>query len=100
MRCDASTSWGRCKGEVRFFVPNGLSGRLVGLCQGHYECFGIIKDYRLDTRLKLHHGGWLGPHNRYGYGSVVYTREKVDWNKEHQLKVPKYWTIAKTEGGE
>ena len=67
-----------------------LHGRPVRLCRGHYRSWQSRKK-RLLT-LPLLHGGHLSPYNKFGFGSVVISADRIGFEKEHpKIKIPPAW---------
>lgn len=102
VQCDAISQSGkrcRCKNQweipctavydARFNSYRSDTFRPVRLCEGHAG--QMFNNARIGKRLKLHHGGWLGPYNNFGYGNLVITKPTIDWSKFVTLKIPKYW---------
>lgn len=105
-QCDAITVNGiRCRKLNRWFTPcravydarfgsyRAVEYLPVRLCQWHW-----VKEIKLrkqGNRLQLHGGGWLGPYNRHGYGSLVIDSPTVDWGNP-KLSVPEAWKLTLT----
>lgn len=64
-------------------------GRAVHLCEGHRNSF-FARSKRL-LSVRLIGGGYLSAYNRYGYGQIVTTTERIDWDAPGTLRVPTAW---------
>lgn len=65
-------------------------GRDVPLCVQHNSMFWR-KRKNINWRMPLIHGGFVGPYNKYGYGSIVTAEPTIDWETVQRVTVPKYW---------
>lgn len=88
-----STLAGHFVMDKKFFLVNG---RPVHLCSGHSHSFWQ-RCKRLLT-VKLIGGGYLSPYNRYGYGSIVTTSERIDFATVPRLVIPEVWGPVKWRG--
>lgn len=92
-QCDALTATGeRCKCTNQSvepcYVAQGVLGRSVRLCRAH----AAKRSRARWDRLPLIEGGFFGGYNRHGYGGMVTTERKIDWeDPELVLRIPAYW---------
>jgi hypothetical protein len=67
-----------------------VQGRPVNLCRGHSRSWHA-RAKRLLT-LPLINGGHLCPGNRYGYGSIIISADRIDFGTESiKVKIPPAW---------
>lgn len=67
-----------------------VQGRPVNLCQGHWRSWHA-RSKRLLT-LPVIDGGHLCPGNRYGYGSIIITADRINFEDESpKVKIPPAW---------
>ena len=105
VRCDAITKNGkRCKkmnlAEIpcaAVYATTAISYRAkyfrpVRLCACHADMEWFLR--KSGKRLKLHHGGWLGPLNEYNYGNLVINKPTINWSSVKRFIVPKFWRNA------
>ena len=99
----------RCPHRCRSQVPNILAshnvadgqqfavyGRPVHLCAGHASHWWAR--LRRGLSVRLIEGGYLSAYNRHKYGSIVTTRERIDWDTARKLTVPQLWPAVSWTG--
>lgn len=82
-----STIAGSVKMDTTWF---NVSGRPVGLCDGHYRSWASRARRLLS--LPLIEGGHLSPYNASGYGSVIIKADRIDFTQDKpKVKIPPAW---------